>query len=74
MVESPLVSIVTPTYNMARFLEEAVQSVLTQDYANIEYIVMDGARATARLRFYVSTRDDCGGTSGPTAAKPTPTQ
>jgi len=39
---APLVSIVTPTYNMGRFLAETMDSVLTQDYPNIEYIVMDG--------------------------------
>lgn len=38
----PVVSIVTPTFNMVRFLEEAIQSVLSQDYPHIEYIVMDG--------------------------------
>lgn len=38
----PLVSIVTPTYNMGRFLAETMDSVLTQDYPRIEYIVMDG--------------------------------
>jgi glycosyltransferase involved in cell wall biosynthesis len=37
----PLISIVTPTFNMGRFLEKTIQSVLSQDYPNIEYIVMD---------------------------------
>jgi glycosyltransferase involved in cell wall biosynthesis len=38
----PLVSIVTPSYNMARFLGETMESVLSQNYPNIEYLVMDG--------------------------------
>jgi glycosyltransferase involved in cell wall biosynthesis len=39
----PLVTIVTPTYNMARFLPETIESVLSQDYPRIQYIVMDAA-------------------------------
>jgi glycosyltransferase involved in cell wall biosynthesis len=40
--EGPLVSIVTPSFNAARFIEETIQSVHTQDYPRIEHIVMDG--------------------------------
>ena len=40
-VTLPLVSIITPAYNQASYLEETIQGILNQDYPRIEYIVLN---------------------------------
>lgn len=41
-VIQPKISIITPSYNAAKYIEEAILSVLDQSYGNFEHIIMDG--------------------------------
>jgi hypothetical protein len=57
----PLVSIVTPSFNGARFLREAMESVLSQDYPHIEHLVVDGGSSDGTLAILESYDESHGG-------------
>jgi glycosyltransferase involved in cell wall biosynthesis len=66
-VQQPTISIVTPSFNQAPFLEETIRSIVDQDYPGLEYVVIDGGstdssaeiieRYSPKLKYWVSETD-----------------
>lgn len=57
-VRLPFISIVTPSLNQGRFLAETLDSVLVQEYSNLDYIVMDGG-STDESFAVIQARANC---------------
>jgi glycosyltransferase involved in cell wall biosynthesis len=71
MIDQPLVTIVTPSFNQARYLQATYTSVISQEYPNIEYFIVDGSSTdgstelirkwaeekNSRLAWWISEKD-----------------
>ena len=48
-MELPKISIITITFNSEKTLEETIESVLSQNYPNLEYLIIDGGSSDGTL-------------------------
>ena len=63
----PKITIITPSYNQGQYIEQTIQSILSQNYPNLEYIIIDGGsidnslkiikKYESQITYWVSEKD-----------------
>src|SRR3954465_6763136 len=57
MRDLPRITVVTPSFNQAAYIGETIESVLNQEYPNLEYFVVDGGSTDASVEIIKSYAD-----------------
>ncbi len=57
MPDNPLVTVITPSFNQANYIQATIDSVLSQDYRRIQYLVIDGGSTDGTVEI-LKTYDD----------------
>ena len=65
--DKPLISVVMPSFNQAKYIERSILSVLNQDYSNKELIIIDGGskdgtieilkKYNSYIKYWISEKD-----------------